>query len=265
MSNADENMVDSCDLDGIELVALAAANQASDLLKSGFYSNLDVSVKTHMHDLVTQFDVKAEETIISVIRKAYPDHAIIAEESGTSNDPCNKITWIIDPLDGTWNFAKQIPSFAVSIAVAHKGVVYIGVCLDPISGELFIGRKGKGATMNGKKISVSKTTSLKECGISLGAHVGLSEIHKIALIRRTGSSVLDLCYVAKGALDSFIENKLNVWDFAAAKLIVEEAGGLVTDFSGNPLTLDHSQPSEVLATNNAMHKEITEWISTERK
>lgn len=259
------NLVDSALLDKIQIKALAAAEQASDLLKAGFYSTLDVSVKSHIHDLVTQYDTNAEKLIKSVVDENFPDHAFIGEETGINGDIKNQITWIVDPIDGTWNFAKQIPSFAISIAVHYKGETQIGICLDPISGELFTARKGEGATMNGRKLEVSDVDSLEKSGLSLGAHIGLHEIERIAMIRRTGSSVLDLCYVAKGALDGFIDNRQRIWDYAAAKLVVEEAGGTVTDFSGNPLTFDTEKPTSIIASNQKIHKEVREWISTDAK
>ncbi len=249
-------------IEELEHVGLAAANRAGDLLKAGFYSDLDVKIKSHKHDLVTQYDQKSEELIVSVIKDFFPHHAFVGEELGINGSIKQNIYWVIDPIDGTWNFARQIPSFAVSIAACYEDQTLLGICLDPISGELFIGRRGKGATMNGKSLKVSTASQLEDCGISFGMSVGVNAIHEIALIRRSGSSVLDLCYVAKGALEGFINHNQSVWDFAAAKLIVEEAGGVVTTFEGNPVPLDIARTHTIIASNGIIHKELTQWIST---
>ena len=265
MRKSNTSLIDGHDISALEHVVLAAVNQTADLLRGGFYSELEIKTKSHTHDLVTQFDTQAEDLIISTIKKEYPDHAFVGEESGCVGDTENKITWIIDPIDGTWNFAKQIPSFAISVAACYKGEAYLGVCLDPIANELYIGRRGEGATMNGKKLSVSTTNKLKDAGISLGKAVGVEAIHKIALIRRTGSTVLDLCYVAKGALEGLIDDSLNVWDYAAAALIVQEAGGVVSTFENKPLPYDIKVPSSIVASNNEIHKELVKWISMANK
>ncbi len=257
--------IQDLDINALEIVALAAAQQASALLNIGFYSDLEVKQKSHAHDLVTQFDTKSEELIISVIKDSYSNHAFVGEESGIQGDVENEITWIIDPIDGTWNFAKQIPSFAISIAVYYKKAVHLGVCIDPIANEIFIARKGKGATMNGKKLSVSKVSNLEHSGISLGSHIGFDDLHKIAQIRRSGSTVLDLCYVAKGSLEGFIDNRQRIWDYAAAQLVVVEAGGTVSCFDNSPLSFDFKNRTQILASNGIVHQELMKWISMEKK
>ncbi len=246
----------------LEHAGLAAAHRAADLLKIGFYSEIDVKIKSHKHDIVTQFDKKSEELIVSVIKDFFPHHGFVGEELGIMGSTTKNIYWIIDPIDGTWNFARQIPSFAISIAACFDGMTHLGICLDPISGELFIARRGGGATMNGKALHVSQTGQLEDAGISFGTSVGVNAIHEIALIRRSGSSVLDLCYVAKGALEGFINHNLHVWDFAAAKLIVEEAGGVVTTFDGKPVSLDTGHRHTLIASNRILHEELIRWIST---
>lgn len=249
----------------LESAALSATLIAADILKDGFYSHLKVTQKTNIHDVVTQFDEKAEKAIKHSLLSAFPKHAFVGEETGICGDIQSQITWVVDPIDGTWNFARQIPSFAISIAAVFQGKPYVSICYDPISTEMFIAKRGFGATMNGRKIVVSNTKDMASCGISLGTTVGIDAIHQIALIRRSGSSVLDLCYVAKGALEGFVEWRLNSWDFAAAMLIVEEAGGMITTVEGAPIIIDYKEKSSIVASNTIVHKDLIKWISTAKK
>jgi myo-inositol-1(or 4)-monophosphatase len=248
----------------LESVAVSAILRASDLVKEGFYSALSIQEKSGPHDIVTQFDKAAERAIIDTIRNTFPNHAFIGEEGGIQGVSSNTVTWIIDPIDGTWNFARQIPSFGCSIAVMYNQVVYVGAVIDPIANELFVAKKGYGSTMNGKKLSVSQTANLKGSGVSLRVEMLKKLPHNdIGVLRRSGSTVLDMCYVAKGSLEGFIERGINIWDFAASTLIVQEAGGTVTNLDKTQTLLDPTRKHSIIATNGLIHKELLTWISME--
>lgn len=195
------------------------------------------------NDYVTEVDQAAEKEIISIIRKAYPNHAIIAEESGEIAG--DDYTWIIDPLDGTRNFIHGFPQFAISIAVSYKGKIEHGVIYDPVRQELFLASRGKGAQLNDHRIRVSSHKTLEECLLGTGFPFRHSPNHLRAYtqsleaviplcgdVRRAGAATLDLAYVAAGRLDGFWEMGLKIWDLAAGTLMIREAGGLVCDFSG---------------------------------
>ena len=194
-------------------------------------------------DFVTKVDLQAEEQIISTIKKAYPDHAILAEESGGQGDE-QQPQWIIDPLDGTTNFLHGIPQFAVSIAIKEHGRLLAGIVYDPLSQDLYTTVRGQGAVLNGRKIRVSQRHELAESLIGTGLpflpHHPFDDYVKIlkpvmmqtAGVRRAGAAALDLAYVASGKLDGFWEMGLKPWDMAAGVLLIQEAGGFVTDLEG---------------------------------
>ncbi len=201
------------------------------------------------NDYVTDIDQKAEQEIISIIRKAHPNHAILGEESGETAG--NDYTWIIDPIDGTRNFIHGFPQFAVSIGISYKGKIEHGVIYDPVRQELFTASRGKGARLNDKRIRVGKNTELQNCLIATGftqrnssselsTHLRIVEtlIPLCGDIRRPGAATLDLAYVACGRLDGFWESGLHIWDIAAGILLVKEAGGLVCDLNGGEDYLD---------------------------
>jgi myo-inositol-1(or 4)-monophosphatase len=206
-----------------------------------------VSQKRH-NDFVTEVDQAAEAAVIDIIAKAYPDHAILAEESGARGD--SEYVWIIDPLDGTTNFIHGFPQYAVSIALQHRGVVTQGVVFDPTRNELFTASRGRGAFMNDKRIRVSRRTKLQDALIGTGfpfrdqRHLDdylatfRALTQQTAGIRRPGAAALDLAYVAMGRLDGFWESGLSSWDAAAGSLLILEAGGLVSDFQGEGGYLD---------------------------
>jgi myo-inositol-1(or 4)-monophosphatase len=196
------------------------------------------------HDFVTDIDQQAERDIIGIIRKAYPSHGIIAEESGET-DGDDEFTWIIDPLDGTRNFIHGVPHFAVSIAVMRKDKIEHGVIYDPVRQELFTSSRGKGVHLNERRIRVSKRTPTDSCLLATGSPHNATDTQRDAYtqsfltvldqckdIRRSGSAALDLAYVAAGRFDGFWEMGLNNWDIAAGILMIKEAGGLVSDFKG---------------------------------
>ena len=260
-----ELLVNDIPISTLESVAISAILRASDIAKEGFYSSLTIQEKSGPHDVVTQFDRAAEHAIIETISKTFPNHSFLGEETGLRGIPHSEITWVIDPIDGTWNFARQIPSFGCSLAAMYQNEVYVGVVIDPIANELFVAKKGYGATMNGKKLSISSRSHLSESGISLRIEMLKSVPSHFGILRRSGSTVLDMCYVAKGSLEGFIDRNISIWDFAASMLIVEEAGGLVTTLDNEAPLLDPTKKQSIIATNGHLHKELLKWISTEKK
>ena len=224
-------------------IAVKAARRAGGIINraSRDVEQIKVSAKRDK-DFVTEVDKAAEEAIIGVLKEAYPDHAILAEESGASGD--SEHVWIIDPLDGTTNFIHGFPQYAVSIAQAHKGVLQHAVVYDPNRNELFTASKGAGAYLNERRIRVSKRVKLNEVLVGTGfpfryfehvdAYLGIFRdmMHKTAGVRRPGAAALDLAWVAAGRIDGFWELGLSPWDMAAGALLITEAGGLVGDLSG---------------------------------
>jgi len=212
---------------------------------------LPVTRKRH-NDFVTEVDKAAEQAVIEILHRAYPDHAILAEESGASagNAGESEYTWIIDPLDGTTNFIHGFPQYAVSIGLKHKGVLTQGVIYDPTKNELFTATRGRGAYLNERRIRVSKRVQLAEALIgtgfpfrdlqSLDEYLAMFREFTVrtAGLRRAGAAALDIAYVAAGRLDGFWEMGLSSWDMAAGALLVQEAGGLVGDFRGDSGYLD---------------------------
>jgi myo-inositol-1(or 4)-monophosphatase len=244
-------------------VAIQAALQAGELLRRGFGTDFKIESKQGKQNLVTEFDKASEQQIIAMIHHHFPQHAILAEESGGSWKDKNTVLWIIDPLDGTVNFARNIPVFSVSIAAAIEERVLCGVVYQPMTQELFVAEEGKGAYLNGKPLSVSKVNTFEEAVMSTGFpyNVDKNPLHcvdkfaqmqiKGVPIRRLGSAAIDLCYVAAGRCDVFWEVGLHPWDMAAGKLLVEEAGGMVTHWDGSKHELYGYQT--LLATNKHLH------------
>jgi len=228
-------------------IAVKAARRAGQIINRASLDvgQLKIGVK-QQSDFVTEVDKAAEATIIETLREAYPKHAILAEETGHSGQEDSEYQWIIDPLDGTTNFIHGFPQYAVSIAMAYKGVLTHAVVFDPSRNELFTASKGAGAFLNDKRIRVSKRAKLDESLIGTGfpyrmfEHVDpYTEIFKemtrrTAGVRRPGAASLDLSYVACGRLDGFWEFGLSPWDMAAGALLISEAGGLVSDLAGEP-------------------------------
>ncbi|MCB1631191.1 MAG: inositol monophosphatase [Pseudomonadales bacterium] len=230
-------------------IALAAARKAGEIIARAAdrIDLIEVSRKAS-NDFVTEIDRAAEREIIFQLRKAYPDHQILAEESGPSGDDTRSggFRWIIDPLDGTTNFVRGIPHFAVSIACARDGRLEHAVIVDPIRREEFTATRGAGAQLNGRRMRVSTRAGLKEAVLGTGIPFREPAIEYLpaylrtleqfttrsAGIRRAGAATLDLAYVAAGRLDGFWEIGLQPWDIAAGALLVQEAGGLVSDFDG---------------------------------
>ena len=248
----------------LTLVAIEAALQAGDLLRHGFGTSFSIASKEGKHNLVTEYDYLAEKSIIDFIKKSVPDSHFLAEESGKTG-PSDGLLWIIDPLDGTVNFAHQIPFFCVSIGVEKKGKIVAGVIFDPIHHELFTAELGKGAYLNGKKIAVSPVSDLQKAMLATGFPYNLSEnpfhciehfidIVKLVIpVRRIGSAAIELAYVATGRIEGFFEVGLSPWDCAAGKLLIEEAGGVVSHWDQTPFDIHSHLP--ILASNGHLHKE----------
>ena len=249
-------------------IAIRAARNAGDLIQrsSENVGQLTINRKSQ-NDFVTEVDRMAEQEIIQVIKHAYPDHAILAEESGEHKG--NDYTWVIDPLDGTTNFLHGYPQYAVSIALKHKGKTEVGVVYDPLRDDLFTAEKGGGATLNNRRIRVSKQSDLSVALIGTGfpfkypqhldAYMGMFKTltPKTAGIRRAGSAALDLAYLAAGRLDGFWEIGLKEWDMAAGILLVQEAGGVVTDFSFND---NFVKSGNIIIGNPKMHQALYQAI-----
>lgn len=220
-----------------------------------------------VNDFVSEVDRNAEQAIIEVLRQTYPDHAILAEESGTTEG--NDYQWVIDPLDGTTNYLHGFPQFAVSIALKYRGRLEVGVVYNPLSEEMFTACRGSGALLNDRKIRVSNRKDLKGALLGTGfpfrdfqhidAYMGMFKdlCSQTAGIRRPGSAALDFAYVAAGRLDGFWELGLSEWDFAAGALLIREAGGLVTDIAGGEQYL---KTGNVIAGNVKLHNALLRTI-----
>ena len=231
-------------------IAVKAARRAGSIINRAALDRSALEVRSkNKNDFVTQIDKASEAAIIDVIRKAHPDHAILAEESGASAQK-SEYCWVIDPLDGTTNFIHGFPQYCVSIAVQHRGVTAHGVVYDPTKNELFTASKGRGAFLDDRRIRVSRCAHLKDALVGTG--FPFKELGRIDLfmkqmrflmensagMRRAGAAALDLAYVAAGRMDAFWEMGLSAWDMAAGALMVQEAGGLVGDLAGEPGFLD---------------------------
>ncbi|XLM20177.1 inositol monophosphatase [Chromobacterium piscinae] len=226
-------------------VAVKAARRAGSVIQRASLNLDTIRVEKKKHnDFVTEVDRAAEEAIINVILEAYPKHAILAEESGAKGVGSSEYEWIIDPIDGTTNFLHGHQQYGISIALAHKGQIQQAVVYDPSRNDLFTASRGVGAFLNDRRIRVSKRFMMNECVISTGfpvadqsyldQYLGMLKdvIAKTAGVRREGAASLDLCNVACGRVEGFFELNLKPWDIAAGSLIVQEAGGIVTDFTG---------------------------------
>lgn len=243
--------------------AIQTARDAGSILLEKFGRKLTVSKKGDIN-LVTEADLAAEALIVERIRSYYPKHAILAEESGITEVAGSEYKWIIDPLDGTTNYAHGYPCFAVNIALEHDGEIVAGVTYDPTRDEMFAAEKDQGATLNGRKITVSKTEDLKDALLVTGFSYDFAQrpdfinhfkqflLHARG-VRRDGSAALDLAYTACGRFDGFWEEGLNPWDMAAGILLVKEAGGTITNYNGAPFSI-YNPP--MCASNGLIHEEM---------
>lgn len=256
-------------------VAINTASKAGEWIKSklGDFSSLDQ--KTSPHDLVTEIDKGSEAMIRNLILTHFPHHAILGEEGVEPGAEASiqavreagaaEYVWIVDPIDGTTNFIHGFPFYTVSIALAHKGEIIVGVVYDPSRDELFVAEKGKGAYVHGNRMRVSKEEGLIQSLVATGFPAerdyamplnmrGLQAIvPKVRNVRTGGSAALHLAYVAAGRLSGFWEIGLNVWDIAAGMLLIQESGGRVTDTEGRPY---HLGVRNVLATNGLIHEQF---------
>lgn len=251
-------------------IAVRASRAAGKVIVRAFEQLDKVEAQSKgTNDFVTNVDLEAEKVIVETIRKSYPEHTIIGEECGVLEGKENDYQWIIDPLDGTTNFVKGIPHFSVSIALKVKGKVEQAAIYDPIRGELFTASRGTGAQLNGCRIRVKQhkeiTGTVLATGFPFKAKQHLNAylemfkalFVKTADMRRAGSAALDLAYVAAGRVDGFFEIGLKPWDTAAGELLVVEAGGLVTDFTGGH---NHVQSGNIVAASPRLLKELLQEI-----
>jgi len=255
-------------LDHIERAAREAHQVGGRILRRHFrrLSRVDIKGKNDAN-LITIADEESEAAIVAIIQRRFPDHAILAEESGEHRParPGAAVRWLIDPLDGTTNYSHGFPIYSISIAVEHEGEVVLGSVSNPQLREFFFARRGEGATFNGRPIRVSSTPTLQTSLVVTGFPYDSREradrylgfwraiMQRAHGLRRLGSAAIDLCYVAAGAFDAYYEESLNPWDWAAGALIVREAGGRMSDYAGRPFEVDFKQ---CLATNGLVHAEM---------
>lgn len=250
----------------------AARAGATEILRF-FNTNFTVSNKEGVNNLVTEADHASEKAIMDVIRRHFPDHHILSEETGEIIQD-SRYKWIIDPIDGTVNFAHGIPLNCVSIAIEHAGEIIMGAVYNPHLNEFYFAEKGKGAFLNDQPIRVSEQTKTINACLVTGfpyTYINMPNgpleiferfVRKGVPVRRLGSAAIDLCWVAAGRFDGFYEHKLEAWDSAAGYLIVEEAGGKVTDHEGNKFSVYQHR---VLATNGKIHDEMVSIINIRKE
>jgi myo-inositol-1(or 4)-monophosphatase len=250
-------------IDDLQTLAIRAVRESGRIQKEWLRKDKRIELKGAIN-LVTEVDKQCERRIIEIIKAAFPDHNILTEETPMPELP-SPYRWIIDPLDGTTNYAHGYPCFCTSIALELEGEIVLGAIYDPLLDELFTAQKGKGAFLHNERLTVSLTDQLTNALICTGFPYDLREskennldhfnnfIMEARAVRRDGSAALDLCYVAAGRFDGFWELKLYAWDVAAGKLMIEEAGGQVTDFQGGPLNIYGQQ---ILASNGRIHEKM---------
>jgi myo-inositol-1(or 4)-monophosphatase len=246
--------------------AIETAREAGQILLEKFGRKIEVSLKGDIN-LVTEADLASEKHIVERIKSHFPKHAILAEESGASEQK-NEYKWIIDPLDGTTNYAHGYPCWCVTLALEKNGEIVLGVTFDPTRNELFAAEKGQGATLNGRKIRVSETEKLQDALLVTGFPYDAKKrqdfarhftefTHKARGIRRDGSAAIDMAYVACGRFDGFWEEGLNAWDVAAGLLLIEEAGGRVSYYDDSKFSV-YAPP--ICSDNGLIHREMLEVL-----
>jgi myo-inositol-1(or 4)-monophosphatase len=248
--------------------AMSAARLAGDILRNRT-SLVHIEFKDNSkRNMVSNIDLAAEKVIIDFIKERWPDHQILAEE-GSGNQKSSSYKWIIDPLDGTTNYIHGFPFYSVSIGIEFEGKLLIGVVFEPVRNNIYYAERGKGAYMNGQPLRVSKVESLAEALLVTGFSYQLDKgdvsnfglfnqfSHAAQAVRRTGSAALDLCYLAAGYFDGYWEMYLAPWDTAAGSLIVEEAGGKITGFNGEPFSI---YSKAILASNGSLHPSMLEVL-----
>lgn len=254
--------------DDLKRVALKAVKEGGAILMKYFGKIKSIDYKGEIN-LVTEADQRSEEVILSIIKDSYPNHRILAEETGESGNS-SSFKWIIDPLDGTTNYAHGYPCFCVSLAIEYEEEVIYGAVYDPVKDELFTAEKGKGAFINGKAIKTSSTKQLDQSLLCTGFPYDVRDdmdsnilnfrtfLMKAQAVRRDGSAALDLCHTAAGRFDGFWEQKLFPWDVAAGGLLVTEAGGKLTNFTGGIFSI---YDKEIVASNGLIHDQMVEALN----
>jgi myo-inositol-1(or 4)-monophosphatase len=260
------------DLEAVKRIGVAAAYKGAGVLLARL-GRIESIREKGRNDLVTDADTGAERIIIETIHRAYPEHGFLAEESGGQAGGLEDDCWIIDPLDGTTNYAHGLEIFSISLAFARDGDVLVGIVFDPLRGELFTAVSGGGARLNGRSIRVSEAARVAESLLVTGFPYNIQSVADPVLtrfsnclkaaqgMRRLGSAALDLCYVACGRFEGFWESYLKPWDTAAGVRILQEAGGRVTDFADH--AYDGRNSLHMLATNGRIHQEMVSLLSTE--
>ena len=253
-------------------IAVDAARAAGLLLRDALSGTRQVSFKGSPTNLVTEMDARAEQLVSDRLRAAFPADAMLGEEGGARAGTSGR-RWIVDPLDGTTNYVHGLPIFAVSIALEVAGAVVLGVIYDPNFDELFVAERGGGAFCNERPLRVSSTATLNESLLTTGFPYGVRETEdnnlreyaaftvRAQAVRRMGSAVIYLAYVAAGRVDGYWELRLGTWDIAAGALIVEEAGGRVTDFTGGAFDLEAPR---IVASNGRIHEEMLQVLQEVR-
>ena len=255
-----------------KLFAVDLARKAGALLKEQFNQKHEINYKGDIN-LVTEADKMSEDLIIAALSRKFPDHGILSEESPMITG-AGKLRWIIDPLDGTTNYAHGYPIFCVSIALENEGEIILGVVYDPMRDEIFVAERGEGAYLNDKKLTVSHIDNISKSLLATGFPYDIRESKEnnldyfnsmainVQAIRRAGAAALDLAYLAAGRFDGFWELKLKPWDTAAGCLMVEEAGGVISDIAGKKW---HLQSPSLLASNGLIHEQMIKVLSNVRK
>lgn len=261
----------------MENTILIALQKAGEILMSYFGKITEYSVKESQSSIVTKADIESEKKIIEIILKKFPDHNTLGEETGFQNRN-SEFTWVIDPLDGTSNFAAEIPWFGVIICVLRHSVPVMAGCFLPVQNEIYFAEKGKGATRNGEKITVSTETELKNIlaaySLDYSDEPGKTErearliqqvVSRIRNLRST-NSLVDFCYTADGKLGACMNQTTKIWDIAAPGLIIEEAGGTVTDLLGNPFDFrlnayNYGRNFTIIGSNKVLHSELIKILN----
>lgn len=255
----------------IKSTLIKAVEAGAKVMQEYFQKEFKISNKEGVNNLVTEADHASERAIFEIIKNDYPDHFILSEEAGEIVSNSN-FKWIVDPIDGTVNFAHGIPICCVSIGIEHDAEIIMGAVYNPFINEFYFAQKGFGATLNDNIIRVSGETEVsKACLVTGFPYTYLDQpngplevfsrlIRKGVPVRRLGSAAMDLCWVAAGRFDGFYEHKLQAWDSAAGFLIVEEAGGRVSDFTGGKYS---PYQHRIVATNGKIHDELLKWVNDE--
>lgn len=251
------------------LSAIEVAKKAGELLKEGFHSKYKITNKEGIHNLVTEYDIKSEKFIAQELKAKFPKSCFLGEEEGASEEKSD-LKWIVDPIDGTVNFAHHIPFFCISIALQKNSEIISGVVYSPLLDELFVAEKNKGAFCQDQKIEASKISSVEKAILSTGFPYNLKDnpeqcidrfmkFLKLGIpIRRLGSAAMDMCYVAAGRFDGFWETNLGPWDCAAGKLMVEEAGGKISKWDGSEFVL--GPKNTLIASNGKIHETLVNML-----